>query len=396
MSTSWFPNPFDIATAFTMTQTIQPDSVQARGKHDRDEQKFPIEDSVDSATSYPDVRDLDDGANQDHRTSDGAMLEDRDQTELKDKRKSRLEEQTPSSSHRSRDRESRIQPHTEPGKPEQSRLQHQADDGKGIDQESVKRRPHQRSGGDQVGERHGNGSNNDHQRQQGRTVAPAQETVITDDHGQWEYVMTGEGPAWVYTATPVYGPPVPPHAPSDGRNEAKRLRQERNDLRDDLALANRELQRTKAALKSLQDGALSSVDRFSPLPDGKIEHEFLVLAGKIKALGNLLAKSSKSSMEGRKWASAMRKRTWPHAYADTKLDPTKDTDFRKLLWRLVLWSWIDDAVVRDPFQAFGGAPAGTMHDAYNTLFRVEQGPDDWKLNSFFPSKLSLQNRIHSC
>jgi hypothetical protein len=212
--------------------------------------------------------------------------------------------------------------------------------------------------------------------------------IASIDPSTGQYVMVDFCLPCTYSAIPSRGfvSQDPLSTYSDRGREADRLRQERNELKDELALAKREIEHKRAALESLQDSALSSVDRFSPLPDGMIEEQFLILASKITALGNFLARGTKSDIENRKWTTTMVRRAWPYAYNDAKLDPKKDSSFRKLLWRLVLWSWIDDAVVRDPFQAFGGSPAQTMHEAYNALFPVARKPDDWKNGLFFPSE----------
>jgi hypothetical protein len=161
-------------------------------------------------------------------------------------------------------------------------------------------------------------------------------------------------------------------AGSDSSIEAlvHRLRSENDYYLDKLTRTGRELDVVKTNLNSLQEAKLSNIDRFTPVVDGVIKEKFNKLEIQVKVLSGELAKSTKPDVSPKEWASRMSQHTWPGAFpwGTAELDPSKNQDFRKLAWRLIVWYWLDKAVISNPFRAFPGYLAENLHVNYTALF----------------------------
>jgi hypothetical protein len=135
----------------------------------------------------------------------------------------------------------------------------------------------------------------------------------------------------------------------------------------------KELLRARETITRLEKEKLATVDRFRPATDQTIINLFKQLRSKAKALSNFLAKQMMTDLGDRKWLSVMIRNTWQHAYSpDIQLpDTRKDVDFRKQLWRLFVWRWLNYAIVQDPFSCYGGPEnyPGYLGESYRKLFQ---------------------------
>jgi hypothetical protein len=154
----------------------------------------------------------------------------------------------------------------------------------------------------------------------------------------------------------------------------ERYRSEREDARDQVELLERELAQVKEQFHSLQKAQLSTVDRFSPRVDSDIIECFHLAENKIKGLSNFLARYMKTSISDKAWVEKMIKHSWADAYSHDAVKMNgRDVDVRRQIWRLVVWNWLDDAMIREPFQAFGGTVAQQLHDSYGGIFGKSPG-----------------------
>jgi hypothetical protein len=185
---------------------------------------------------------------------------------------------------------------------------------------------------------------------------------------------------------------------SNSDAEIQRLRSERNDRADQLSQAMWELKQVKSTLNNLQEAKLSSVDRFTPVVDGIITEKFDKVQIQVKVLATQLSKSTKLDVTPVVWSSRVAQHTWMKAFpfGTSELDPTKNHDFKKLAWRLVVWRWLDDAVLLNPFLAFPGKLAKQLHLDYAALFGDSKEVNHKKQHSDFLSKFarSAQRRKH--
>ena len=147
----------------------------------------------------------------------------------------------------------------------------------------------------------------------------------------------------------------------------------------------RQLLKAKETISRLEKEKLATVDRFRPATDQDVVDLFKQVQNKAKTLSNFLAKQMVSDLKESEWMAGMMKLTWDIAYSpDIRgIDPKKNTDFRKQLWRLFIWNWLNDTIIGGPFSSYGG-PGNypeSLQACYYTLF---QNPENLRFSH--PSK----------
>ena len=118
----------------------------------------------------------------------------------------------------------------------------------------------------------------------------------------------------------------------------------------------RELLKAKETISRLEKEKLATVDRFRPATDQDVVNLFKQVQNKAKTLSNFLAKQMVSDLKESEWVAGMMKLTWDVAYSPEiyGIDPKKNTHFRKQLWRLFIWNWLNDTIIGGPFSSYGG------------------------------------------
>jgi hypothetical protein len=134
----------------------------------------------------------------------------------------------------------------------------------------------------------------------------------------------------------------------------------------------KELRNAKEAISSLEKEKLATVDRFRPATDRDVMNAFNQLQTKAKMLSNFLARQMRSDLQESEWVACMIKHTWAFAYAPDvfEIDPKQNADFRKQIWRLVVWHWLDENIIRRPFSSYGGPSdyPESLDACYEALF----------------------------